>query len=213
MVDLEQISKGVIEGDVASVQKLTSQALEEGQNPAQILNEALIPGMEVVGQKMKSGEYYIPEVLLCAKAMKTASEVLKPLLYQDGSTQPVGRVVLGSVLGDMHDIGKNLVAIMLEGAGFEVIDLGIDVPPQRFVEAIVESEAPILGLSALLTTTMLNMKEVIAALQQAGRRQSVKVMIGGAPVTQRFCDEIGADVFCRDAASGAETAKRFVSSV
>lgn len=210
MVGLKEIREGIIEGKVANVQRLTAQALGEGLAPSQILNEALIPGMEIVGQRMRSGEYYIPEVLLSAKAMKAASELLKPLLMQGGFRQSRGRVVLGTVSGDMHDIGKNLVGIMMEGAGFEVVDLGVDVPAQRFVEVVRETKAPVLGLSALLTTTMVNMGGVVRALEGEGLRGGVKVIIGGAPVTQRFCDEIGADAFCRDAASGAETARRFM---
>ncbi|MDP6347903.1 MAG: corrinoid protein [Dehalococcoidia bacterium] len=206
----ESIASAVIRGDASATVQLSQRALEQGLSPHDIFQGALIPAMTTVGEKMQAGEYYIPEVLLAAKAMKGASELLKPLLAQGGTHQPVGRVVLGTVKGDLHDIGKNLVATMMEGAGFEVFDLGTSVPAQRFVLAAQEQGAQIVGLSALLTTTMVNMKEVIRCLDEAGCRAEVKVIVGGAPMTQRFADEIGADGYSSNAAGAAELARKLL---
>lgn len=210
MADLKAIQQAVISGDVAAARRLTQQAVEEGAAPPDIFRQALAPAMEVVGQKMKNNEYYIPEVLLSTRAMKGASEFLKPLLVSGGGAPSVGRVVLGTVYGDLHDIGKNLVGMLLEGAGFEVLDLGINVPAETFVTKARETGAQIIGMSALLTTTMLRMRDVVEALQAAGYRDKVKVLVGGAPLTQRFADEIGADGYAPEAATGVEMAKRFV---
>jgi 5-methyltetrahydrofolate--homocysteine methyltransferase len=181
----------------------------KGIPPGEILDEGLIKGMDVVGEKFKNGEFFIPEVLLAARVMHAGMDILKPALVSSG-VEPVGKVVLGTVKGDLHDIGKNLVAMMLEGAGFEVIDLGIDVPPEKFVEAVRNDGACIRAMSALLTTTMTAMKTTLEALQEAGIRDDVMAMIGGAPVTQDYADEIGADGYARDAASAIDKAKKLM---
>ena len=186
--------------------------LAEGTSAAAILRQALIPGMEKVGKLMQDEEYYIPEVLLSARAMKTASDILKPLIQQAGEEESLGRVVIGTVRGDLHDIGKNLVVMMLEGAGFEVVDLGINISPEQFVDKAVESKADIIGLSALLTTTMVGMRDVVETLKKRGLRDKIKVMIGGAPVTKRFAEDIGADGYAMEAASATEVARRLSKS-
>jgi 5-methyltetrahydrofolate--homocysteine methyltransferase len=200
----------VIVGDLESSRKLTRQALDEGVDPLRIFREALVPGMDVVGKKMKAQEYYIPEVLLSARAMKGAAEILRPLIAGNPDAQPTGRVVIGTVSGDLHDIGKNLVGMMLEGAGFEVTDLGTNVSADKFVAAVKEKKANIVALSALLTTTMVRMSDVVKALENAGLRKEIKIMVGGAPVTQRFADEIGADGYSPDAAGAADLGKQWV---
>ncbi len=207
MADLQALSQAVIVGDLESARKLTRQAVDEGVDPVRIFRDALVPGMDTVGKKMKAQEYYIPEVLLSARAMKGAAEILRPLLAGNPNAQPTGRVVAGTVSGDLHDIGKNLVCMMLEGAGFEVTDLGTNVTAEKFVSAAKESKADIVALSALLTTTMVRMSDVVKALEGAGLRGQVKVMVGGAPVTQRFATEIGADGYAPDAAGAADLAK------
>ena len=209
MADLQALSQAVIVGDLESSRKLTRQALDEGVDPLRIFREALVPGMDVVGKKMKAQEYYIPEVLLSARAMKGAAEILRPLIAQNPDAQPTGRVVIGTVSGDLHDIGKNLVGMMLEGAGFDVIDLGTNVSADKFVAAVKDKKADVVALSALLTTTMVRMTDVIKALETAGVRSQVKVMVGGAPVTQRFADEIGADGYSPDAAGAADLGKQW----
>ena len=175
-----------------------------------MMKEAMIPAMDVVGDLFQKGEVYLPEMLMAAKAMKAGMEILKPLMAQGGATS-VGTVVVGTVSGDMHDVGKNLLSMSLEGAGFRVVDLGIDVPPEKFVEAVKEHNPQVLGLSALLTTTMIGMKDTIEAVEEAGLRGAVKVMIGGAPVTQAFAEEIGADFFGPDSTSGKDYARKAVS--
>ncbi len=212
MADLQALSQAVIVGDLESARKLTRAAIDEGVDPVLIFREALVPGMDVVGKKMKAQEYYIPEVLLSARAMKGAAEILRPLIAQNPDAQPTGRVVAGTVAGDLHDIGKNLVCMMLEGAGFEVIDLGTNVSPDKFVQACKDRNANMVALSALLTTTMVRMSEVVKALDAAGLRGKVKVMVGGAPVTQRFADEIGADGYAPDAAGAADLGKAWVAA-
>ena len=212
MADLQALSQAVIVGDLESARKLTRQALEEGVDPVRVFRDALVPGMDVVGKKMKAQEYYIPEVLLSARAMKGAAEILRPLLAGNPDAQPTGRVVAGTVSGDLHDIGKNLVCMMLEGAGFEVTDLGTNVTADKFVAAAKESKADIVALSALLTTTMVRMVDVVKALEGAGLRGQVKVMVGGAPVTQRFATEIGADGYAPDAAGAADLAKDWAAA-
>ncbi len=207
---LEQLKQAVLEGDEAKAEELTQKALEQGIEPAKILNEALIPAMEIVGQEYERGERYIPEMLISAVAMKAAMKVLKPKLVETGA-KPRGRVVIGTVEGDLHDIGKNLVAMMLEGAGFEVIDLGTEVTAEQFVEAVRKYKPDLLGMSALLTTTMIHMPEVIEALTKAGLRNGVKIMVGGAPVTQEYATKIGADGYAPDAPSAVELAKRLLS--
>jgi len=207
---LQELSESIIRGKLPDAERLTNQALAEGIPPAEILNKGLIAGMNVVGEKFKNNEFYVPEVLIAARAMKGAMAILRPKLVETG-VKPIGRCVLGTVKGDLHDIGKNLVGMMLEGAGFEVIDLGVDVSPDKFIATAQERQAQVIGLSALLTTTMVNMKSVINALQEHGARDRFKVIIGGAPVTQNYADEIGADGYAPDAASAVEVVKAMVA--
>jgi len=183
----ETIFEGILKGNMKAVQEATTAALAEGVSAGQLLNEAMIPAMAEVGRLFEANEYYVPEMLIAARAMKAGLAILRPQLVKE-DVKPLGKVVLGTVKGDLHDIGKNLVAIMVEGAGFEVIDMGVDVAPADFVKAVRDNNAQLLGLSALLTTTMPSMKNTIEALQEAGVRGDVKVMIGGAPVTQKYAD-------------------------
>ncbi len=208
-MDLNALKDAVIAGDSKGCTVLTEVAIKAGHAPQKILNEALIPAMEVVGEKFRCNEVYVPEVLVAARAMKKSLAILKPLLAQTGF-KPVGVAVMGSVKGDLHDIGKNLVCMMLEGAGFEVVDLGTDVPPEKFVQAAKDSKAQIIGMSTLLTTTMLGMKDVMAALEKSELRGKVKVMVGGAPVTQSFAQEIGADAYGESAATAVEKARQLI---
>lgn len=203
---LQRISEELQKGNSKEVSRLTQEALDAGIPPAKILKEGLIAGMDVVGERFRKDELYIPEVLVAARAMHGGMDVLRPKLVETG-VQLTGKVVLGTVKGDLHDIGKNLVGMMMEGVGFQVIDLGIDVPPEKFVEAVKSNSAQLLGLSALLTTTMPRMKEVIQSLIAAGVRNKVKVMVGGAPLTEKFAKEIGADGYAPDAASAVDMAK------
>ncbi|HWT83618.1 MAG TPA: corrinoid protein [Candidatus Methylomirabilis sp.] len=205
-MDLTALKEAVINGDLKGCTVLTEVAIKAGYPPHKILTEALVPGMDVVGEKFRCNEVYVPEVLVAARAMKKSLAMLKPLLTETGA-KPVGIAVAGTVKGDLHDIGKNLVCMMWEGAGFEVVDLGTDVSPEKFVQGVKESRAQIVGISTLLTTTMLNMREVIQALERAQLRHTVKVMVGGAPVTQTFANEIGADGFGESAATAVEKAK------
>ena len=209
MADLKALAEAIISGNQEEARRLTQQALDEGVPAEQVLNEGLIAGMQVVGEKFKRNEFYVPEVLIAARAMKAAMELLRPLLAQSNAATR-GTVVIGTVRGDLHDIGKNLVAMMLEGGGFRVVDLGVDVAPEKFAEAVQAENAQIVGLSALLTTTMPAMKDTIEALEQAGVRDKVKVIIGGAPVTQEYADEIGADGYAPDAASAVDKAKELL---
>ncbi len=206
---LEEIREAVLEGDAEQAGTRTRFALDAGATAADILNNALIPAMDVVGREFEEGLRFIPEMLISAEAMKSAMVVLRPLLA-DAGVKPRGKIVIGTVEGDLHDIGKDLVAMMLEGAGFEVVNLGVEVTAAQFVDAVREHQPDIVGMSALLTTTMVYMPQVIEALEAAGLRQSVQVMIGGAPVTQEFCDEIGADAYAADAPSAAAVARRLV---
>lgn len=207
---LEALSQAVIEGQEQQVKELTQKALAEGLKPLEIINEGLIKGMNVVGQRFKVGDMFVPEVLMSARAMTAGMDMVKPLLV-DGEMTNKGTVVIGTVKGDLHDIGKNLVGMMLESAGYKVVDLGTDTAPEAFVQAAQENNAQVLGLSALLTTTMLAMKQTIEALQVAGLRDKVKVMVGGAPITQEFADEIGADGYAPDAASAVELVNQLLS--
>lgn len=209
---LEDLKRSVIEMKVEKVTELTQKALDEGLGAEEILNKALVPAMDVVGEQYERGERYVPEMLLSAHAMKGAMEKLRPLLAKSG-VEPKGRVVIGTVEGDLHDIGQNLVSMMLEGAGFEVYNLGAEVPAERFVEGAKEREADLVGMSALLTTTMIHMPEVIEALKGNGLRDRVKVMIGGAPVTQEYADEIGADGYAPDAAAAVKLAERLMAEL
>ena len=208
MADLQKIADSVIGGKAADVKSLISAAINEGVPVEDILKKGLIAGMDVVGVKFRANEFYVPEVLIAARAMHAGMDILQPLLTKAG-IKPLGKVAVGTVKGDLHDIGKNLVVMMLKGGGFEVMDLGIDVPEEKFVAAAKEG-AQVIGLSALLTTTMTGMKSVIEALKTAGVRDNVKVMIGGAPITQAYADEIGADAYGEDAATAAIKAKQLI---
>ncbi len=205
---LSAMSTMVIEGNFADIVDSTKQALDEGLDAEEILNKGLMPGMDHVGVEFKAGNMFVPEVLRSAKAMQESMELLRPLLAESGA-ETAGKVVLGTVKGDLHDIGKNLVGMMCEGAGFEIVDLGKDVEPEAFVAAVKEHKPEILGMSALLTTTMRAMERTIKALEEAGVRDTVKIMIGGAPVTQDFADQIGADGYAANAASASEMARQF----
>ncbi len=207
---LAQISDAVIEGNVEDMVDLTEEALDDGLTAQEILDKGLMAGMDYVGVEFKAGNMFVPEVLRSAKAMQTAMDILKPLLAEAG-VKRTGRVLLGTVKGDLHDIGKNLVGMMCEGAGFEVKDLGKDITPEQFVAEIKNYQPDVLGMSALLTTTMRAMGHTIKALEEAGLRDKVKVMVGGAPVTQSFADQINADGYASNAASAAELAKKLVA--
>lgn len=208
---LQRIQEDLYDGLAEPVVEGVNELLRRGMTPYDALTQSLVAGMDVVGIDFRDGILFVPEVLMAAKAMKAGMEVLRPLLADTGAPQ-IGTVVIGTVKGDIHDIGKNLVTMMLEGAGFQVINLGINNDAQKFIAAIKEHDADILGMSALLTTTMPYMQVVIKALDGAGLRDKVIVMIGGAPVTQSYADEIGADAYCRDAAIAVETAKRLVAA-
>ena len=210
MVNLNGVSEALQRGKADKVSELVGQALNEGATPKNILEEGLIHGMSIIGRKFKKNEVYVPEVLIAARAMHAGMDVLKPKLIETG-VENIGKVVMGTVQGDLHDIGKNLVEMMLEGAGFEVIDLGTDISKDKFVEAVKEHKPNIIGMSALLTTTMVNMVEVIKALDVAGLRDKVKIMVGGAPITQNYADQIGADGYSPDASSAVDKAKTFLN--
>jgi 5-methyltetrahydrofolate--homocysteine methyltransferase len=210
MADMKILAQRLIEGKADEVRKLTEAALKEGVPPSEILNKGLIAGMDVVGDRFRKNEIFVPEVLIAARAMKAGMEVLRPALVASG-VRARGKIVMGTVKGDLHDIGKNLVSMMLEGAGFEVIDLGISVPAERFVEAAEENMADMVGMSALLTTTMLHMREVVEKLRdRTGGR--VKAIVGGAPVSQSYADEIGADGYAPDATSAVELVKSILQA-
>ncbi len=209
MWSFEEISQAIIAGNHGKVKELTELALKEGVEPQEVIYKGLIPGMDVVGEKFRNNEYYVPQVLLAARAMYAGMDLVKPLISK-GGTKYLGRVVIGTAQGDLHDIGKNLVAMMLEGSGFEVINLGSDVSPERFKEEAREKKAQIVGISALMTTTMPGMARTIEALKAAGIRDQVMVMIGGAPVTQLYADEIGADGYARDAPAAVAKAKELL---
>ncbi len=202
---LKEMSELLQKGKAKEVAELVEKAIADGVEPASILNQGLLDGMSIIGGKFKRNEVYVPEVLIAARAMKSGMEILQPKLAASG-VEPKGTAVVGTVKGDLHDIGKNLVCMMLEGAGFKVIDIGIDVEAQKFVDAAIENKASVVGVSALLTTTMTNMKEVVEAIKGSDAAGTSKVMIGGAPVTQAFADEIGADGYAADAASAADLA-------
>ncbi len=209
MAILEEISMYLQQGRARNVKKLVEQALAKGLSPQNILEEGLMSGMNIIGQKFKDNEVFVPEVLVSARAMNMGMEALKPYLMQE-NTKPAGKVVIGTVKGDLHDIGKNLVKLMLESKGFEVIDAGVDVSAEQFVEKAIENDADIISCSALLTTTMLEMRRVVEVATEKGIRDRVKIMIGGAPVTQKYCTEIGADGYTSDAVSAAEMALELV---
>jgi len=198
------------DGDMEAVEAATRKAIDDGMSPKEILDDGLIAGMDVVGRDFKAGDLFIPEVLLCARAMHAGLEILRPLLAESG-VPAQGKLVIGTVAGDLHDIGKNLVSMMFQGAGFEVIDLGTDVSPEKFVETVRAENADLVGMSALLTTTMPSMKATIDALIQAGLRDKVKVLIGGAPVTAEYSEDIGADGFAPDAGSAVDAARELLA--
>jgi 5-methyltetrahydrofolate--homocysteine methyltransferase len=206
MVDKEKFHEALSQGKMEEVKKLTQEALDAGESAESILKDGLIQAMDRIGVRFKNCEIYIPEVLIAARAMHAGMAILKPILTKSATTK-ASKVAVGTVKGDLHDIGKNLVVMMLEGGGFEVTDLGIDVPREKFIEAIKNDQAQVIGMSALLTTTMREMKNTIQAIEQAGLRNKVKVVIGGAPVTERFAKEIGADGYAADAASAVDTVK------
>ncbi|MCE5314598.1 corrinoid protein [bacterium] len=208
MADMEALAQAIINGKAPDAKEITEKALAEGMNPGDILNNGLVAGMNVVGAKFKNNEFYVPEVLIAARAMKSAMEILRPQLAA-GGVEAKGKVAIGTVRGDLHDIGKNLVAMMLEGAGFDIVDLGVDVKPEVFVQAVKDG-ANIIALSALLTTTMPAMKDTIEAIKAEGVRDQASIMIGGAPVTQNYADEIGADGYSADAASAVDKAKELL---
>ncbi len=207
----EQLARAVIDGNNKVTPQLVSQAFQEGISAEDVLNKGLLVGMEEVGRLFKAEEYYVPEVLLSARAMRAAMEVLRPALVKSG-VEPKGKVALGTVKGDLHDIGKDLVGMMLEGGGYQVKDLGRDVAPQDFVAAALSGEVQVVGLSALLTTTMENMRVTIKALEESGAREKVKVIVGGAPVTEAYAREIGADGYGEDAVSALEKVKELIGA-
>ena len=209
---IRTLREAVVDGDARGTVALLEELLAGGADPGTVLRDGLVAGMSEVGRLYEEGEYFVPEMLISARAMSAALAVLKPHLAAGGVVS-TGTVVIGTVRGDLHDIGKSLVVMMLEGAGFEVVDLGIDVPPERFVAAVTESSAHVVALSALLTTTMMNMAEVVAALSDAGLRERVKVMVGGAPVSQAFADQSGADGYSPDAAAAAALARTLVAAL
>ena len=209
MVLLKEIFEALAEGDAKKVKNLVEQALTQGISPKEILDKALIPGMREVGEKFKKGEYFIPEVLVAAKAMNTGIDLLRPFFNQV-EVEYAGKVLIGTVSGDIHDIGKNLVATMLRGAGFQIIDLGVDVSPEMFVEKAKSENVDIVAMSALLTTTMLSMKDTIYAIKEAGLRDKVKILVGGAPVTLKYAEKIGADGYAPDAATAVEKARELL---
>lgn len=206
---LQTIHDAIMEGDRATVEAHVQEALEQGQGPDVILYQGMIPAMQEVGQLFEDGEYFVPEMLISARAMQSGMAILKPHLVS-ANVKSMGKVVTGTVKGDLHDIGKNLVAMMLEGSGFEIVDLGTDVSPVEFVEAVKSNQADLVAMSALLTTTMANMRSTIDALKTAGLRDQVKVMIGGAPVTDSFAEQIGADGYAPDASQAVRLARSLV---
>lgn len=209
MSNFIEITESVISGDGGKVVSLVQSEIDKGTNAGTLLNDGLIKGMDIVGEKMQSGDMFIPEVLMSAQAMAQAVEILKPLLGEEGGTS-TGTIILGTVKGDLHDIGKNLVKMMMESAGFEVIDLGVDVAPEKFIQAIADHKADIVALSALLTTTMPMMKQTVEAITESGLRDQVKILVGGAPVSQGFADEIHADGYAPDAGSASKLCKAIV---
>jgi len=206
---LQDIAENLMKGKANDVKTLVEKALNDGEAPEKVLNEGLLAGMNVIGARFKKNEVYVPEVLIAARAMKAGMEILQPRLTSAG-IEPIGVAVIGTVKGDLHDIGKNLVRMMLEGGGFKVVDLGIDVEPKKFVDGARDNNAAVIGVSALLTTTMTNMRAVVEEVKASDLAGKAKVMIGGAPVTQAYCDEIGADGYAPDAASAADLAKELI---
>jgi 5-methyltetrahydrofolate--homocysteine methyltransferase len=211
-MDLNLIGEKVVVGDVAAVESLVQEAVTDGVPPWEIVTRYLLPAMGEVGERFERAEFFVPEMIIAARAMQAGIAVLRPLMVED-RLEAAGHAVIGTVQGDVHDLGKNLLGMMLEGAGFRVHDLGADVAPERFVQGVLEDGADIVGLSALMTTTMPSMKRTIEALEAAGLRDGVKVLVGGAPVTQEYCDEIGADGCAPDASSGVRKAKELIGVI
>lgn len=209
MSEWKSITEAIIKGDANTAGSTTEKAIADGTDPEDLINNYMIPAMDEVGRRYEEGEYYLPELLISARAMKAALELIRPLLAAKGA-EPAGRVVIGTVAGDLHDIGKNLVASMLEGGGFEVVDLGADVSADKFVETAKERNAHIVALSALLSTTMPGMQQVIKELDDAGTRENVKVIVGGAPLTQGFADEIGADGYASNARAAVTLVRELI---
>ena len=207
MADLKKLFEAILNGDAKTAHAITEQAIKDGADPVKLVDENMIPAMNEVGRRFECNEYFVPELLISARAMKAALDLVRPLLVARGA-KPLGTVAVGTVKGDLHDIGKNLVAAMFEGGGFEVIDLGVNVPPEKFIAAIKEKGAQVVAMSALLTTTMPAMKTTIEALKQAGVRDQIKVLIGGAPITQKYADEIGADGYSENAVGAVGVAKQ-----
>ncbi len=208
---LNEISEKLQKGRAKDVKALVQQAIDEGMSAQEILEGGLMDGMNIIGAKFKNNEVFVPEVLVAARAMNMGAALLKPLLADEGVTSS-GKVIIGTVKGDLHDIGKNLVKMMMEGKGMEVIDLGTDVPAENFISSAIENGCQVIACSALLTTTMGVMKDIVEAAEAAGVRDKVKIMVGGAPVTQAFCEQIGADVYTADAATAAEACVKLVSA-
>ncbi|HWW03588.1 MAG TPA: corrinoid protein [Candidatus Acidoferrum sp.] len=211
MTDLKLLYETIIKGDAKTAHEVTRQALAEGVDPLTLVNEQMVPAMDEVGRRFECSDYFVPELLISARAMKAALEIIRPLLTARGD-KPLARIAIGTVKGDLHDIGKNLVASLLEGGGFEVIDLGVNVTPEKFLQTVKEKNANIIAMSALLTTTMPAMKTTIEALKQAGVRDQVKVLIGGAPITQKYAEEIGADGYSENAVGAVALAKKAVAA-
>jgi 5-methyltetrahydrofolate--homocysteine methyltransferase len=211
MSTLEELKEAIINGNAPASKQLTEKGLSEGIKPGEFFPGAIIPAMDEVGRRMRECEFFIPEVLIAARAARSSTDILRPLLAGDPSQRPAGTVVCGTIKGDLHDIGKNIVAMMLESAGFRVVDLGVDASPEKIVEAVQREQANFIALSALLTTTMVNMKSAIEALAAAGLREKVKVLVGGAPVTQAWAKSIGADGYGKDAMAAVELARRLVA--
>ena len=210
-MDNTTLYDAILNGDAKASAAVTREALDSGADPLELVNQQMVPAMDEAGKRFECEEYFVPELLLAARAMKASLELIRPLLIERGA-EPVGRVVIGTVKGDLHDIGKNLVSSMLEGGGFEVVDLGVDVTPEKFVAAVQERNANVVCLSALLTVTMPSMKAVIEALKGAGVRDRVKVLVGGAPVTQRFAEQIGADGYGESATTAVSLARKLVAA-
>jgi 5-methyltetrahydrofolate--homocysteine methyltransferase len=211
MPTIQTLYDAILNGNAKAAKEITQTSLAAGANPQALVDDTMIPAMNEVGRRYEANEYFVPELLIAARAMKASLELIRPLLSARGA-EPVGRVVIGTVQGDLHDIGKNLVGAMLEGAGFEVIDLGVDVSPEKFMNAAKEKNATLIALSALLTTTMHSMKAVMEKLKESGMHGTVKVMIGGAPVTQKYADEIGADGYSSNANAAVALARKLVAA-
>ncbi|HTO94502.1 MAG TPA: corrinoid protein [Bacteroidota bacterium] len=208
---IQTLYDAILNGNAKAAKEITQTSLAAGANPQSLVDDTMIPAMNEVGRRYEANEYFVPELLIAARAMKASLELIRPLLSARGA-EPVGRVVIGTVQGDLHDIGKNLVGAMLEGAAFEVTDLGVDVSPEKFINAAKEKNARLVALSALLTTTMHSMKAVLEKLRESGMRDNVKVMIGGAPVTQKYADEIGADGYSSNANAAVALARKLMAA-